>query len=238
MLPTVHISAKLFHEKREALEDEQRHLDVGLQKIGETEEQVKELQKSLKVKEQELAEKEAAANDKLSQMLADQKKAEAEQANSKRLRAELETDVVELEKRNAEVQEQLALVEPAVEEAKLSVKGIKKQQLSELRSLASPPAPVKLALESICTLLGEDANMDWKNIRQVMVKEDFITRIINFDSEKVSTATVAACQKYIKDPDFVFEKVGNVDDAAAAAVAAAVAAVARAHAHACKHFSG
>jgi dynein heavy chain 1 len=31
---------KLFHEKREELEDEQRHLDIGLQKIGETEEQV------------------------------------------------------------------------------------------------------------------------------------------------------------------------------------------------------
>lgn len=31
---------KLFHEKRDELEDEQRHLDIGLQKIGETEDQV------------------------------------------------------------------------------------------------------------------------------------------------------------------------------------------------------
>jgi dynein heavy chain 1 len=33
--------SKLFHEKRDELEEEQRHLDIGLQKISETEEQVK-----------------------------------------------------------------------------------------------------------------------------------------------------------------------------------------------------
>lgn len=60
---------KLFHEKRAELEEQQLHLNVGLNKIRETEEQVKELQKSLGLKSQELEAKNAAANAKLKQMV-------------------------------------------------------------------------------------------------------------------------------------------------------------------------
>ena len=60
---------KLFNEKREDLEEQQLHLNVGLQKIRETVEQVEELQKSLSIKRNELEEKNAAANLKLKQMV-------------------------------------------------------------------------------------------------------------------------------------------------------------------------
>lgn len=59
----------MFHEKRAELEEQQLHLNVGLNKIRETEEQVKELQKSLGLKSQELEAKNAAANAKLKQMV-------------------------------------------------------------------------------------------------------------------------------------------------------------------------
>lgn len=68
---------------------------------------------------------------------------------------------------------------------KLAVRGIKKQQLSEVRSMANPPAPVKLACESICLLLGENA-VDWKAIRGVLVKDSFIANIINFDTSQIT----------------------------------------------------
>ena len=60
---------KLFNEKREDLEEQQLHLNVGLQKIRETVEQVEELQKSLSIKRNELEEKNNAANLKLKQMV-------------------------------------------------------------------------------------------------------------------------------------------------------------------------
>lgn len=199
--------SKLFREKREELEEEQRHLDIGLQKIKETEEQVQELQKSLTGKSKELEEKKHAANNKLQQMMEDQKKAENEKSLSEKLSKELAQDLVEIDKKKEEVKADLDQVEPAVEDAKQAVKGIKKQQLSELRSMQSPPAIVKLALESICILLGEDPNIDWKGIRTAMVKDDFIPRILGFDSENVRPEILAATQKYVKNPDFDFEKV-------------------------------
>ena len=48
---------KLYGEKRSELEDEQLHLNVGLQKIRDTVDQVEDLQKSLAVKSRELEEK-------------------------------------------------------------------------------------------------------------------------------------------------------------------------------------
>lgn len=66
----------------------------------------------------------------------------------------------------------------------LAVKGIKRQHLVEIRSMANPPAIVKLALESICLLLEENA-VDWKQIRTVIMKDSFIPTIVNFNTEMI-----------------------------------------------------
>lgn len=67
-----------------------------------------------------------------------------------------------------------------------AVKSIKKQHLVEVRSMGNPPAIVKVALESICLLLGENAT-DWKAIRAVIMRENFINSIVtNFSTEDIT----------------------------------------------------
>lgn len=66
-----------------------------------------------------------------------------------------------------------------------AVRSIKKQQLVEVRSMANPPSVVKMALESICTLLGEKGDT-WKGIRSVVMKDNFISTIVNFETENVT----------------------------------------------------
>ena len=63
---------RLHNEKREELEEQQRHLHVGLDKLRETVEQVEELRKSLAIKRTQLEAKNKEANEKLKQMVADQ----------------------------------------------------------------------------------------------------------------------------------------------------------------------
>jgi len=60
-----------------------------------------------------------------------------------------------ISEKQIDVQKDLDHVEPAVREAESAVQSIKKSQLVEVRSMANPPALVKLALESICLLLGK-----------------------------------------------------------------------------------
>ena len=51
--------------------------------------------------------------------------------------------------------------------------------------MGNPPPAVKLALESICLLLGEQA-ADWRAIRGVIIKDNFISTVVNFSTEDIS----------------------------------------------------
>ena len=51
--------------------------------------------------------------------------------------------------------------------------------------MGNPPPAVKLALESICLLLGEQA-ADWRTIRGVIIKDNFISTVVNFSTEDIS----------------------------------------------------
>ena len=66
----------------------------------------------------------------------------------------------------------------------IAVQSIKKQNLVEVRSMTNPPPAVKLALESICLLLGESTT-EWKVIRSVLMKDNFISTIVNFQTDDV-----------------------------------------------------
>ena len=191
---------KLYNEKRAALEEEQLHLNVGLNKIAETVGQVEEMQKSLAVNSTELQTKNDAANMKLKQMVKDQQEAEKQRTQSQEVSALLEKQKVEIAIKKKEVMADLEKVEPAVIDAQQAVKSIKKQHLVEVRSMANPPPVVKLALESICLLLGEVAS-DWKAIRSVIMKDNFIPTIVNFNTEDImDDVREMMYKKYMSNP--------------------------------------
>ena len=116
-LDFIHHYVKLFHEKCSELEDEQLHLNVGLNKIRETVDQVEELQKSLALKSNELESKNAAANAKLKEMLKDQQEAEKQKERSQQIQVQLKKQEDVIAVKRASVMEDLAQVEPAVVEA-------------------------------------------------------------------------------------------------------------------------
>jgi len=66
-----------------------------------------------------------------------------------------------------------------------AVQSISKQNLVQVKSMPNPPLAVKMTLESICLLLGESTN-DWKDIRSVLMRDNFISTIVNFSTERVT----------------------------------------------------
>ncbi|KJH46392.1 ATPase family protein [Dictyocaulus viviparus] len=210
----------LFHEKRRELEEEKAGSLFGIKDI-------------LFLKSCFAEEKKTAANLKLKEMLADQQKAEDEKRHSEQLQKELSQQLTQIAVKKTEVQKDLSQVsvilwtnrcykefvffrckvEPAVEEAQQAVKGIRKNQLVEVRSMASPPVMVKLALEAICILLGENVGTDWKAIRGVMVKDDFMPRILAFDTDSITTDILKQMDKYVNNPDWDFDKVNRASQA-------------------------
>ncbi|KAF2129349.1 dynein heavy chain [Dothidotthia symphoricarpi CBS 119687] len=205
---------KLYNEKREDLEEQQRHLNVGLEKLRETFDKVAELRISLAEKKTQLEQKDAEANSKLQQMVQDQQEAEREKKGSVELQAALAISKVEIEKRQEVVNTDLAAAEPAVLEAQKSVQNIKRQHLTEVRSMQNPPAGVKLALEAVCTLLGHKPD-SWKTIVQIVRRDDFIASIVQFDNEKQMTAPLRRkmLNEYLSKDNFTFEQVNRASKA-------------------------
>ncbi|XP_050037127.2 dynein heavy chain, cytoplasmic isoform X2 [Dermacentor andersoni] len=216
---------KLFNEKRSELEEQQLHLNVGLQKIRETVEQVEELQKSLALKSRELEAKNQAANAKLKEMLKDQQEAEKKKVQSHEIQAQLRKQEEIIAEKRASVMADLAQVEPAVIEAQQAVQGIKRQHLVEVRSMANPPPAVKTTLEAICLLLGEPAH-DWRAIRSVLLGDSFVNTIVNFSTDDITDDIRNKMKtKYLNNPEFNFEKVNRASLACGPMVKWAIAQI-------------
>lgn len=205
---------KLYNEKREDLEEQQRHLNVGLEKLRDTVDKVRDLRESLAEKKAQLEQKDIEANEKLQRMVADQREAEQRKSTSLEIQAALEVQEAEVAERKQVVLGDLAKAEPAVEAAKASVSNIKRQHLTEVRSMNTPPQGVKLALDSVCTLIGHKVN-DWKAVQAVVRRDDFIASIINFDNERQMTKSlrIKMRNEFLSNPEFTFEKVNRASKA-------------------------
>ena len=117
------LQVKLYNEKRSDLEEQQLHLNVGLQKIRETVDQVEELQASLSIKKNELEQKNALANQKLKQMVKDQQEAEKKKVVSQEIQEMLGVQNKDIAKKKKTVLGDLSKVEPAVKQAQQGLRG-------------------------------------------------------------------------------------------------------------------
>ncbi|KAI5304245.1 hypothetical protein KEM56_006700, partial [Ascosphaera pollenicola] len=205
---------KLFNEKREDLEEQQRHLNVGLEKLRDTVDKVRDLRVSLAQKKSQLEKKDAEANEKLQRMVADQQEAERRKSASLEIQAALEKQEKEVAERKEVVLSDLARAEPAVIEAQKSVSNIKRQHLTEVRAMASPPTAVRLALESVCTLLGHKVD-SWKTIQGIIRRDDFIASIVNYDNERQMTRGLRNKMRseFLSKDEFSFERVNRASKA-------------------------
>ncbi|KAG9023665.1 hypothetical protein FRB95_012647 [Tulasnella sp. JGI-2019a] len=205
---------RLFGEKRDELEDQQRHLHVGLDKLRDTVTQVEELRKSLASKRAELQAKDAEANEKLKRMVTDQQDAESKKAMSIQIQAALVEQDRAIEERRSVVLRDLAEAEPAVLEAQAAVRNIKRNHLTEVRGMANPPEAVKLTMESVCIMLGNKVD-SWKTVTGIIRRDDFINSIVNFDTNRQMTKPLRDLMRreYLSRPSFNFENVNRASKA-------------------------
>jgi dynein heavy chain 1 len=204
----------LYSEKRAQLEDQQLHLNVGVQKLQATHEQVAELQAQLSVKEKELKKKDVEANEKLQQMILEQNEAQEKKKDTESLAADLASRDEEILSRKTVVEADLAQAEPALLEAQASVNSIRKSQLDEIRALGRPPAAVRMTVEAVAVMLGE-TSLEWGDLRRFIRRDDFISQVVNFDSEKLTSRQRNTIQtNYIENAEeFKYDKVNRASKA-------------------------
>ncbi|EPY50395.1 dynein heavy chain Dhc1 [Schizosaccharomyces cryophilus OY26] len=174
---------KLFKNLRDRLFDEKDHVDSGLKKLKETSDNIQLLKTVLYEQETALNTKTDHANTRLHNLMKAKQEVEVRQKEALDLEHNLRSQNEEIESKTSLVLKELSMVKPAIVEAKASVSNIKKSHLSELRSLSHPPTVVKLTMEAVCKLLGHKVT-SWKSVQSLLKREDFITNVLNFDTEK------------------------------------------------------
>lgn len=205
---------EVFMKTQGELEANQKSINSGLDKLRETMLEVLVMRELLSERNKTLVAKDTDARQMLNKMIVDQNEAERKKEFSIATQAELEKQEVEINKRRAVVMDDLQLAEPAVLDAQRGVQNIKKQHLTEMRSMSNPPAAVKLAMESVCVLLGYNVG-SWRDVQLVVRKDDFITSIVSYDSESQLTPELSRHMEatYLSRPDFNFDAVNRASKA-------------------------
>jgi dynein heavy chain 1 len=204
----------IFVERESTLQDLNSHVNKGLDHLKETFLKVKQLGKLLKEKETQLQIADDESRKLLDKMIMDQNESERKQDMSIKMQelfADQEKTIIH---RRKVVVNELNEVETLIEEAEKGVLNIKKQHLTELRSMHNPPETIKMVLESICIMLGYDVST-WRDVQQVIRKDDFIASIISFNSEEqVNAGLIDYMQKtYMSKDNFNYESANRASKA-------------------------
>ena len=103
---------------------------------------------------------------------------------------EIQSRVIQKEK--AEAESVLAEAMPALEEARLALQSLEKNDIVEIRSFATPPKAVQVVCECIMAIKGIKES-GWKAARGMMAESNFLPSLMNLDADSISIAMHKKC---------------------------------------------
>mmetsp|Transcript_11859 Transcript_11859/g.17623 ORF Transcript_11859/g.17623 Transcript_11859/m.17623 type:complete len:4548 (-) Transcript_11859:28-13671(-) len=211
-------------------------LNKGLSKLEQAAKDIEQMKIDLVEKEENLAiavrRSDVLLKEVTKQKAMAEKDAQAVQAQAEELSKNLE--IIETQK--AEVENDLKKAEPALLAAEEALKKVKANDLVIVKNLGKPPPLVKLVMDGVLIILGEDVipvEMDkeffeakktkgrkvplssWDNAKKVMGDTKFINRIFHFDRDSLSDEICELLSPYLDQPDFTFEAVASASQAVA-----------------------
>ena len=101
-----------------------------------------------------------------------------------------------------------------------------KNDISEVKGMKSPPAPVKLVMETVCIIKGlgptkvrdpksGQTKMDfWVTSTSMLNDMGFLESLRSFDKDNIPPAVINKIKPYLKNPDFQPKKIKKVSKAA------------------------
>eukprot|EP00659_Diplonema_papillatum_P003027 gene3027-4758_t len=212
---------QMLAEQRKEITQNKQRLQNGLTKLKVTEDQVSELQATLKARQPELVKTQQEVQVMMEQISIDKAEADVarEGAKSEETAASEKAAICSGIKKSAE--EMLAEALPALDEAKKVLRNLKVRDLQEVGKYSAPPAGVLLVMQAVLTVKGRGPNKvtkggqkeeDWwgpsrEELRDASGLHEFM---LAYEAEKMSKALVTSLQKFIDDEKFSPSEVKKV----------------------------
>lgn len=110
-----------------------------------------------------------------------------------------------------DAQRDLDVAMPALEAALKSLDSLDKKDVGEIKSFAKPPELVMMTMNAVCLLMGEKE--DWDGAKKLLVDNKFLDKLKAFDKDNIPQKILKKLEKYVQNPVYTPESVGNVSKA-------------------------
>jgi len=195
----------MLKEKRGIVGDNLRRLEVGIQKLKETNEMVAGMQEELNALQPELVKKSKEAEEVLIQVNKDRAI-----ANEKKKTVAVDEAAVKAKAESVqliadEARAELDAAMPALNNAMNALNSLSKNDIVEIKNFKTPPVLVVRVMEAVCILLG--AKPDWDSAKKVLSDTQFMNRLVHYDKDNIPPKVMKQIIKYYEDAEFVPEAV-------------------------------
>ena len=229
-LELLNMFTSLLAKQREAVSGAKRRYEVGLEKLAFTADAVRDMQDELTALKPNLI-KTVAETEELMEKVQREK---VEVVEPKK--AAVDEEVAEAAKKGEaagavkkECEDLLAEAIPALEAAVAALDTITDKDIKYVNSFKSPPAMIKVVLESVCVALavkpakvpdpagtGKMIEDYWPPSKKLLMDPTFIDQLRGYDKDNIDPVIMEKLRtKYIADETYTIEKAENAAAAAA-----------------------
>jgi len=194
----------LYQIKKSEISSELGHLEAGLSKLLSAADVVNDLRVNAAQQEKDLRIAQTAADramEEISKALTGASERRTEVAEVKRTVADNE---IETKERKAEIESELAEIQPILDDAKQAVGQIKPEHLNEIRSLTAPPEAIADVLAAVLMLLGVQ-DLSWLSMKKFLSNRGVKDDILNYDAKRITGDLRKNVAKLIKKKSTSFD---------------------------------
>eukprot|EP00928_Gymnodinium_smaydae_P099490 TRINITY_DN9509_c0_g4_i4.p1 TRINITY_DN9509_c0_g4~~TRINITY_DN9509_c0_g4_i4.p1 ORF type:complete len:1500 (-),score=412.36 TRINITY_DN9509_c0_g4_i4:427-4926(-) len=207
----------ILADKRKEVGTLQHRYKVGLDKIGDAEEQVAGLQQMLIEKKPVLEKTQKEVGEMMIVIQKDKADAEVVSQAVAAEEAAASVKATQTQEIKDDAQRDLDEALPALDAAVQCLRKLKKDHITEVKALKTPPAGVKLALEAICILFKvkpvKKADPDnpakkiddyWEPSQKVVLADPkkLLDDLMEFDKDNIPDTVITLLTPYIEREDF------------------------------------
>ncbi|GLD95206.1 hypothetical protein PINS_up003848 [Pythium insidiosum] len=211
-LDLIGLYIKMLHEKRAVLQTVKSRMEVGVKKLEETNGIVDSLKAELIQLQPVLQQKAIEAEELLKRVSVDQQAAAVVRERVAQDEATVAKQAEEVSIVQADAQKDLDVAMPALNNAVKALDSLSKNDITEVKSFAKPPAAVETVMNAVCLLLNEKQN--WDSAKKVLSDVSFLDRLKNYDKDNIPAAILKKLSVCVADPSMSVDVVSKVSKAA------------------------
>ncbi|TMW63012.1 hypothetical protein Poli38472_005630 [Pythium oligandrum] len=211
-LDLIGLYLKMLQEKRTILQTVKNRMEVGVKKLDETNGIVDSLKSELILLQPILQQKAVEAEELLKRVSVDQQAAAVVRARVAQDETVVAKQAEEVSIVQADAQKDLDVAMPALNNAIKALDSLSKNDITEVKSFAKPPAAVETVMNAVCLLFNE--KQSWDSAKKVLSDVTFLDRLKTFDKDNIPAPTLKKLSQCVSDPSMSVDVVSKVSKAA------------------------